>query len=175
MSSSYLAHTCRGNIREKVAVAVRELGKRRDEFRCIVVRGLSGVTVGSIVAHLLDKDLVVVRKEHERCHGLDVEGPWEWEKSPYILLDDFICYGSTLQAMLEKAPNPVYVYLYNGDNSTSRSYYDTLQQRTVWEIIVHPEDEGQRLYTLHRPVCEPQQGEVNASGSTEADRLEAGI
>lgn len=63
----------------------------------IAVSGVSGCTVGAAVALKLKKHLIVVRKEgdgsHSRCN---VEGYPENVSFCYIILDDFVCDGITV-------------------------------------------------------------------------------
>jgi adenine/guanine phosphoribosyltransferase-like PRPP-binding protein len=87
----------------------------RDSFQYVLVTGLSGIVPGAIFAHLYDKQLVVVRKPGESCHGSHIEGPYDWDdwQSPnertsdkaYIIVDDFMCSGVTLERLLEAHGN----------------------------------------------------------------------
>jgi len=70
-------------------------------FDAIAVRGMSGATMGSIVAHLMDKDLFLVRKEGERTHSSRrLEGP----NGPcdYVIIDDLISSGETVKTIQQE-------------------------------------------------------------------------
>lgn len=67
------------------------------EFDAFVVRGISGIAFGSILAYIMGKRLVIVRKPDEDSHGQCVEN---WQAGDRIIyLDDFICSGDTLREM----------------------------------------------------------------------------
>jgi|SRR5579863_1232480 len=85
-----------------VTKVVTKLRPRQDKFDSIVVRGLSGVLVGTPVALRLKKPLVVVRKGSERTHarsegwGQVVNG--ERLGKRWLFLDDLTSQGGTLRA-----------------------------------------------------------------------------
>ena len=68
--------------------------KERAEFDTVVVSGVSGVVMGAFVAHALDVDLLIVRKEDDRStHSYDrVEGSLGRR---WVFLDDFTETGKT--------------------------------------------------------------------------------
>jgi adenine/guanine phosphoribosyltransferase-like PRPP-binding protein len=64
------------------------------DFDTIVVTGVSGLLLGPIVAHLMGKNIAVIRKHSETSHSANrIEG--ELGKR-YVILDDFICTGDTV-------------------------------------------------------------------------------
>ncbi len=78
-----------------------ELNAHASEFDSIVVRGVSGLLVGSPVALAIDKPLVIVRKPNEDCHDSREIVNAEALGTRYIFLDDFISSGTTLKACCE--------------------------------------------------------------------------
>ena len=76
--------------------AVDQLDKIQDRFESIAVTGVSGLVVGSPVALLMGKALIVVRKEDDiSTHsGNRVENIREIG-THYLFLDDFIASGTT--------------------------------------------------------------------------------
>jgi len=78
---------------KKVIKGLREVEKTHP-FEAIAVQGLSGLLIGPIVAMLLKKPLLAVRKESERCHS-DEEVEGDIDVKSYIILDDFIFTGET--------------------------------------------------------------------------------
>lgn len=97
----YTKHNEISDLAEHVNRAVSKLSKRLNEFDSIAVRGTSGLLVGSPVAMMLGKPLIVVRKPGESSHSsLDVEhiGPVGMR---VLFLDDFISSGDTKDAVIE--------------------------------------------------------------------------
>jgi orotate phosphoribosyltransferase len=71
----------------------------RLRFDTIVCRGTSGLLVAPIVAQKMHKELIVVRKSDGNHSGKLLEG---FKKARnFIIIDDFICTGNTVNAMLE--------------------------------------------------------------------------
>jgi adenine/guanine phosphoribosyltransferase-like PRPP-binding protein len=122
---SYLAHTHAPALADALRTIEHATVDKMDQFQYVLVTGLSGIIPGAIFAHLYGKDLVVVRKPREACHGQHVEGPYDWDSekfdgnpgaSGYIILDDFICHGHTLKRLLDVHQNgqmPEFVVMYN--------------------------------------------------------------
>lgn len=64
------------------------------EFDAIVVCGASSMVVGLPVAHILDKDVILVRKKKDDSHStMVVEGV---RPGRYVFIDDLISSGKTL-------------------------------------------------------------------------------
>ena len=81
---------------------------KRLEFDTVVFRGVSGALVAPGVALKLGKLLAVCRKPTEKAHcsaGLETS---YLPVHRYVIVDDFICSGSTIRAILEdvKAREP---------------------------------------------------------------------
>ena len=84
------------DLNETVDNAVVLLRRRKQRFDSIVVRGMSGVIVGSPVALRLKVPLVVVRKPDEGSHAgddriINVKNIGE----RWVFLDDFVSTGRT--------------------------------------------------------------------------------
>lgn len=87
------------------------------DFDTVVVRGVSGLLIGPIIAYVMDKKLLVVRKPPEAGHSAYVvEGSWGKRA---IIVDDFICSGETIRSIgseLSKVPDQpeiIGVYIYH--------------------------------------------------------------
>lgn len=66
-----------------------------ENFTHIAVTGVSGISFGGALAIALNKNLIVVRKEHEDCHSsVRVEGIPQ-EAFNYLLVDDLVSSGTT--------------------------------------------------------------------------------
>ncbi len=95
MHSGYLSNVIRPSRRRGVVASSLDI-LRKHEFDTIAVRGISGISVGSILAHALDKSIAIVRKEGtENTHSENqMESSFEVEK--YVIVDDFVSSGETL-------------------------------------------------------------------------------
>jgi adenine/guanine phosphoribosyltransferase-like PRPP-binding protein len=70
------------------------------QFDAIAVRGLSGLLIGPTVAMMMDKNIVVVRKDIDDTHSkFRAEGTANGMR--YIIVDDFTESGATVCSMLE--------------------------------------------------------------------------
>lgn len=70
------------------------------EFDAIAVTGLSGSLVGVELATILDKNIMIVRKSNNDSHGKLVESTQPFRDGVrYIIVDDFICGGSTVKRL----------------------------------------------------------------------------
>jgi adenine/guanine phosphoribosyltransferase-like PRPP-binding protein len=94
------------DLADTVSDALLALRSHADEFDAIVVTGVSGAVVGSPVALALDKELLVLRKPNDDCHGNPgaLLGGDPCEKYAYrrnlndkrvLFLDDFVSGGTT--------------------------------------------------------------------------------
>lgn len=142
--SSYLPHAKRGSLTRVINNIKRALDSRQREYASIVVTGLSGIIPGAIVAHHYKKHLVVLRKGGESSHGNLWEGHAGWSKKPFILLDDFISSGTTIERLLEKTKNvtnrdPEFVLLYGTYTNTpygmKRCHLKRSKQPRIYNLI----------------------------------------
>lgn len=70
------------------------------EFDVVAFRGMSGALIAPSVAECLDKGLVIIRKD-DGCHSpYTMEGAVGFNR--YIIVDDFICTGKTINAIARK-------------------------------------------------------------------------
>jgi orotate phosphoribosyltransferase len=135
-SPSRLSKTC-----TKVIKTIKEKGL---EFDAIVVRGVSGITIGSIVSSRMRKQLIVVRKDNDGSHAdTRVEGIIKGRDFKFIFLDDLICSGDTrrktLEKMLEFRNGSMYKYHYVGTilyNGGVRVVEDTYGIQEIVEDLV---------------------------------------
>lgn len=94
--SSHTCHVLNHKIRNKIIIkAVCDLRKISDSFDSIACCGVSGMMVVPQIAELLNKHIVVVRKEGEKCYSeFRTEGVAPFR---YVILDDLICSGKTIR------------------------------------------------------------------------------
>lgn len=83
-------------LRNKIIIkAVCDLRKISDEFDSIACCGASGLMVVPQIAELLDKHIILVRKDSEyRYSDFSIEGVSPYR---YIIIDDLICSGNTVR------------------------------------------------------------------------------
>jgi adenine/guanine phosphoribosyltransferase-like PRPP-binding protein len=100
VESSYLDRVVEPSRRkETIEKCVEILIPIQDEFDSIVATGISGVTIGSILAHRFDKSFVFIRKDSEKSHSCyAVEGNPGYR---FLVVDDLVCSGSTLLGILD--------------------------------------------------------------------------
>ena len=86
------------DLRVTIDESVKILEPHYERFDSIVVTGVSGLVVGTPLAYVLGKELVVVRKADDKStHSFTpVENPRGIGRA-YLFVDDFINGGSTLK------------------------------------------------------------------------------
>lgn len=93
--ASHTCHVLNHKIRNKIVIkAVCDLRKIKDQFDSIVCCGVSGLMVVPQIAELLDKHIVVVRKDEKRYSEFRTEGVAPFR---YVVVDDLICSGDTVR------------------------------------------------------------------------------
>lgn len=115
--ASHTCHVLNHKIRNKIIIkAVCDLRKIKDQFDSIACCGVSGLMVVPQIAELLDKHIVVVRKDEKRYSEFRTEGVAPFR---YVVIDDLICSGTTVkyikQVIKEEYPRArclgIYCYL----------------------------------------------------------------
>jgi phosphoribosylpyrophosphate synthetase len=128
--------------------AVANLKNSNVEFRTIVVRGVSGLVFGSMLAHTMGKGLTVVRKPNDSSHsphlveGLLPESPYD----KWLIVDDFISTGATIYSIVKAMdfrPGWIGIYLFSQDklhilpdgycDEIEPVYLDYLERNPLWE------------------------------------------
>jgi len=123
---SYLAHTYTPGLKKALERIEECTADILDQFDYVLVTGLSGIIPGAIFCDRFNKSLVVQRKLHEPTHGRPIEGPYDWddfkplgdESGGYIIIDDFMASGTTIERLLDAHGNgrlPKFVVLYLRD------------------------------------------------------------
>ena len=86
------------------AEAIEEL-RERTGSTSVVVHGNSGVSCGFaalMVTKEQDFNLVLLRKDNDNSHGSPIEGPAGHRLQKYLILDDFISSGTTMNRIRDK-------------------------------------------------------------------------
>lgn len=119
-TSKVLNHKNRNKI---IIGAVCDL-RQVESFDSIVCCGTSGLLVAPQVAEILNKHLVLVRKQNDKCYSnFGVEGVAPYR---YIIIDDLICSGKTIRHIKNSIKNEhpraicIGVYCYMPDESAYR-------------------------------------------------------
>ena len=90
-TSLVLNHKSRNKI---IIKAVCDLRKIINDFDSIACCGISGLMVVPQIAELLEKHIVIVRKNERSYSNFKIEGVSPYR---YIIVDDLICSGSTIR------------------------------------------------------------------------------
>jgi len=90
----------------RLDMVMEQIEKSKIQFDSIACRGVSGLLCAPILAHKLHKHLIVVRKGEDRHSSFDTEYevPGYDGQTRYIIVDDLIESGATMQAIIENAP-----------------------------------------------------------------------
>ena len=113
------------------AKAIEEL-RERTGSTSVVVYGNSGVSCGFAALMLSteqDFNIVLLRKDNDNSHGSPIEGPEGHRLGKYLILDDFVSSGATMNRIRDKI--------------------DTLHGQVPWSSP-KPECVGIVLYGYHR-------------------------
>lgn len=116
-------HTCHvlnHKTRNKIIIkAICELRKITEQFDSIACCGVSGLMVVPQIAELLNKNILIVRKNEKRYSAFLTEGVAPFR---YVIVDDLVCSGETIKHI----------------NSTIRMEYD--RARCVGVYCYLPEE-----------------------------------
>lgn len=103
----YFADALNDKRTQTVDECLEVLRPRLNEFDAIAFTGISGAVMAPILAYLLDKPLIAVRKSiDDGTHSCDlVETSWVPDKlndeDRVLVVDDFVLTGSTLHRIIE--------------------------------------------------------------------------
>lgn len=88
---------------EFAAKAITSLS-RSTGATAVVVHGNSGVSCGFAALMVTDVtfNLVLLRKDNDNSHGAPIEGPEGHRLAGYLILDDFVSSGKTLNTVRDK-------------------------------------------------------------------------
>ena len=89
-------------VRAKFAAkAIKEL-MAETSADCVVVHGNSGVSCGFAALMYENFPLILLRKDNDNSHGSPMEGPRGHDVLRYLILDDFIDTGATMERIKAK-------------------------------------------------------------------------
>lgn len=93
--ASHTCHVLNHKIRNSIIIkTICDLRKISNEFDSIACCGVSGLMVVGQIAELLNKNILIVRKDEKRYSEFRTEGA-----SPlrYVVVDDLVCSGTTIK------------------------------------------------------------------------------
>lgn len=108
--------------KKTISRAKSRIKKYFPPFDFVAVRGVSGVLVGIPIADHFKKPLCIIRKEDGSHSSKPIEG---CNEGRYIIVDDFISTGTTIQKIKENLPSCklIGIYLYKQGKIYTPSIY----------------------------------------------------
>ena len=133
LDSGYATGYSADRVHQRAAFAAKAITSlsRSTGATSVVVHGNSGVSCGfaALMASAEDFNLVLLRKDNDNSHGAPIEGPAGHRLDKYLILDDFVSSGATMNRIRDKI--------------------DTLHGQVYWSSP-RPECVGIVLYGYHR-------------------------
>ena len=106
LDKGYATGYTRERVKERAAFAAKAIEKLRSQTgsTSVVVHGNSGVSCGFAALMASDEDfnLVLLRKDNDNSHGAPIEGPDGHRLGKYLILDDFVSSGATMNRVRDK-------------------------------------------------------------------------
>jgi len=107
LSGGYATQYKRAEVRKRASYAARAISKMMAETGAtsVVVHGNSGVSCGFAALMLSpreDFNIVLLRKDNDNSHGSPIEGPEGHRLGRYLILDDFVATGTTMNRIRDK-------------------------------------------------------------------------
>lgn len=130
MHANYLSVGCNNTIRDMmIPIICKQLKPHLEKFDSIVAMGNSMMCVSPIIAHKLNKQLIIVRKDNEDCHS-DIKVEYHENPGSYIIIDDLIASGRTITKIADRMRHEttgqlygVYLYMLYVDELKFREGY----------------------------------------------------
>lgn len=106
LNSGYATGYDIGSVEKRAVFAADAIAEMRGRTgsTSVVVHGNSGVSCGFAALMLAQTDfnLVLLRKDNDNSHGSPIEGPGGHRLRRYLILDDFVSSGKTLNRIRDK-------------------------------------------------------------------------
>lgn len=106
LSSGYATKYKLSAVRERAEYAVSAISDMVAETGAtsVVVHGNSGVSCGfaALMLSAVDFNIVLLRKDNDNSHGSPIEGPEGHRLGRYLILDDFVATGVTMNRIRYK-------------------------------------------------------------------------
>lgn len=139
------SHTCKvlnHKVRNKIIIkAVCDLRKINNQFDTIACCGVSGLMVVPQIAELLNKHILIIRK-NEKCYSdFPMEGVAPFR---YIIIDDLVCSGNTIKhikhTIYEDSPKAycVGVYCYMPEECAYTEATSKMFEKEFHTLLLNP-------------------------------------
>ena len=106
LSGGYATQYKMHEVRKRAEYAARAINKMMAETGAtsVVVHGNSGVSCGfaALMLSHADFNIVLLRKDNDNSHGAPIEGPEGHGLDRYLILDDFVATGATMNRIRDK-------------------------------------------------------------------------
>ena len=106
LSGGYATQYKVDEVRKRAEYAARAINKMMAETGAtsVVVHGNSGVSCGfaALMLSHADFNIVLLRKDNDNSHGAPIEGPEGHGLGRYLILDDFVATGATMNRIRDK-------------------------------------------------------------------------
>jgi orotate phosphoribosyltransferase-like protein len=106
LPSGYATQYKLAEVRERAQYAASAISDMVAETGAtsVVVHGNSGVSCGfaALMLSAVDFNIVLLRKDNDNSHGSPIEGPEGHRLGRYIILDDFVATGTTMNRIRDK-------------------------------------------------------------------------
>lgn len=107
LSGGYATKYKLAEVRKRAEYAASAINKMMAETGAtsVVVHGNSGVSCGFAALMLsqhMDFNIVLLRKDNDNSHGSPIEGPVGHRLGRYLILDDFVSTGATMNRIRDK-------------------------------------------------------------------------
>ena len=107
LAEGYATGYTKERVEARAAYAAKAIEKLRRQTgsTSVVVHGNSGVSCGfaALMASAEDFNLVLLRKDNDNSHGAPLEGPYGHRLGKYLILDDFVSSGATMNRIRDKS------------------------------------------------------------------------
>ena len=107
LSGGYATQYKLAEVRKRAEFAARMIARMMPSTGAtsVVVHGNSGVSCGFAALMLsphADFNIVMLRKDNDNSHGSPIEGPEGHRLGKYLILDDFVATGTTMNRIRDK-------------------------------------------------------------------------
>ena len=138
-TSRVLNHKYRNGVIIKAICSLRKIEQDFDSIACC---GVSGLMVVPQICEILNKNIIVVRKDEKRYSEFFIEGV---SPSRYVVVDDLICSGNTLKHIIDSIHDDtprakcIGAYFYLGEECAFNASTDSkLFEKQFGTIILNP-------------------------------------
>jgi len=137
-TSRVLNHKYRNSVIIKAICSLRKIEQDFDSIACC---GVSGLMVVPQIAEILNKNIIIVRKDERRYSEFYLEGV---SPSRYVIVDDLICSGLTIKRIInsieEDTPRAkcTGVYFYLGEECAYNASNSKLFEKQFGTFLLNP-------------------------------------